>query len=118
LPYARSLAHLTVPLLTAELLVFEVAQDRNTFIIDPDRSGKTRLDLLVAELVQFFFEEIRASRAFDVVGRGDADKFCNMVWRLARRFRLYSFLLSHSFLSGWVRLRSFPVQDFGDFRFS
>ena len=44
---------------------------------DPDRSGKTRLDLLVAGLVQFFFEEIRLlghSMPWGAATNADADK--------------------------------------------
>jgi hypothetical protein len=39
--------------LPAQLLLFKVAQNCRTLVIDPDRSGKARLDLLVAELIQF-----------------------------------------------------------------
>jgi hypothetical protein len=54
-----------------------------TLIVYPDCCGKTRLDLLVAQLVQFFFEEIRLLGHFDALeapAQADgADKIANMI---------------------------------------
>jgi hypothetical protein len=46
--------------LAPQLLLFKVAQNGRTLLIDSNRCGKTSLDLLVAELVQLFCEEVYA----------------------------------------------------------
>jgi hypothetical protein len=46
--------------LAPQLLLFKVAQNGRTLLIDPNRCGKTSLDLLVAEPVQLFCEEVYA----------------------------------------------------------
>jgi len=76
--YALSPIQPTVPGSFCQLLFFEVAEHRRTLIVYPDSCGKTRLNLLVAQLVQFFFEEIRLLGHFDALEAaaqgGDADK--------------------------------------------
>ena len=101
--------------LFAQLLLFEVAEHRRTLIVYPDCCGKTRLDLLVAQLVQFFFEKIRLLGHFDALEAaaqgGDADKYD---MRLAHLLLTRCFLMSHSFLSVPDTLCSFSIRDFVD----